>query len=304
MNRRDLMRRVLLITGSIPMTASVLTALGCGGGDDDDQATPLIGDATAGSTSSPAAATAAAATATTTGSSPSAANVDAREVRFPGPASELIGYLARPQTVAGTASGIIVIHENRGLVEHIKDVARRYAEEGFIALAVDLVSRQGGSKSDEAANTGALGSASPDDFVADLRAYVAYLMAQPNVRSGGVGATGFCFGGGYTFELLAAEPNVKAAVPYYGSATRPLARLAQTQAAVLVIYAERDTRITGQAEDVRKRLQDAGKTVEIKVYAATDHAFFNNTGSRYNAEASADAWAATLAWFRTHLPQA
>jgi carboxymethylenebutenolidase len=194
-----------------------------------------------------------------------------------------------------------LIHENRGLLDHFKDVARRYAKEGFAALAIDLVSRRGGTGADAAANTGALGNANPDDLVADLMAGLAYLKAQPYTQGKNLGVSGYCFGGGYTWEVAAASTDVKAAVPYYGSATRPLEKLATTGAAVLAVYGETDTRITGQAPQVEEKLKASGKPYEIKIYPGAGHAFFNETGMNYNAAAAADAWTATIAWFRRHL---
>lgn len=296
MSRRDLLRRVLLITGSVTVTASVLSAMGCGD-DDDDAAEPER-------TAAAATATAAGATppsATTTGVTvqPSDPAIDARDVRFPGPAAEMLGYLARPKA-SGAYAGVIIIHENQGLNEHTKDVARRYAKENFIALAPDLVSRAGGTKAEAAENSGALGRATPDDLVADLLASIAYLKSQQGVRGGGIAATGFCFGGGYTWELVVASPDVKAAAPYYGTVRR-LDDLAKTKTAVLAIYGGNDARVTAQAPQVEERLKTAGAKYEIKVYDGASHAFFNDTRQSYNAEASRDAWQRTLAWFRQNL---
>ena len=152
------------------------------------------------------------------------------------------------------------------------------------------------------------------------------------VRANALGVTGFCFGGGMTWELAVASADLKAAVPYYGTASGVLDRLVQLQrqtlqavvrgqvhrlhagrlqtlvgghsqqAAVLVVYGGSDTRITGERPQVEERLRAAGKTYEIKVYDGAGHAFFNDTGASYNATAAADAWQSTLAWFRRHLP--
>jgi carboxymethylenebutenolidase len=120
------------------------------------------------------------------------------------------------------------------------------------------------------------------------------------VQPAALGVTGFCFGGGYTWELLTSSPDVKAAAPYYGTIRR-MDQLAQTNAAVLGIYAANDTRITSQSTEAGERLRAAGKTVEIKVYPGVNHAFFNDTGNSYNADAARDAWATTIAWFRRYL---
>ena len=295
MSRRDLLRRAVLIMGTAPAAAAALIAVGCGG--DDKQ--PATGTAQAAPPSSsptqqpaPSAASAAATTATQ-------AKGVFSDITFKGSGSDLLGYLARPAS-SGTYPGIVIIHENRGLVEHTKDVARRYAGQGFIALAVDLVSRAGGSQADSARNTGALGSAKIEDLIADLKSYIAYLKALDGVKSGGVGVTGFCFGGGYAFEAAIASPDVKAAVPYYGIC-RLIDDLPKTQAAVLAIYSALDNRVTSQSEKVKEQLAKSGKPFEVKVYDGANHAFFNDTGASYNATAAADAWPKTLDWFRKHV---
>ena len=294
LGRRDLLRRVLLITGSIPLTAGALVALGCGGNSEPEP------DPEATATLVPPQATV---PSTTGGVGPGVSQTDPdivlADVRFAGAASEILAYLARPKA-AGTYPGVAVIHENRGLVGHIKDVARRYAKEGFVALAVDLVSRGGGSTADLAANTGFLGRAAPEDLVADLEAGLAYLKAQPFVLASALGVTGFCFGGSYTWELAIASSEIKAAVPYYGT-VRLVDELAKTEAAILAVYGGSDARVTGQRSEVEQSLQAAAKTFEIKVYDGAGHAFFNDTGGRYDAEAAADAWQSTLAWFRRYL---
>jgi carboxymethylenebutenolidase len=201
--------------------------------------------------------------------------------------------------VAPPARGLIVIHENRGLVEHIKDVARRYAKEGFVALAVDMASRGGGSTDDTNQNLALLNQTLPPEHVQDLQAGLNYLKTQDFVRAAALGVTGFCYGGGFTFDLAANSQDIRAAVPFYGSVTNALPNLPSTRAAVLVVYGGNDTRITGQQPQVEQAL--AGKTYEVKVYEGANHAFFNDTGGSYNAQAAADAWTQSLAWFRRHL---
>jgi carboxymethylenebutenolidase len=288
MARRDLLRKVLLLTGSVPLTASVLFALGCGSSDDDeDVATP------APPTATPAAAA-------VHGSVPADdPAVQGADVRFPGPASELLGYLARPKA-EGTYPAVVIIHENRGLLDHFKDVARRYAKIGYAALAVDLLSRSGGTSTDANANTAALRN--PEGFVPDLVADVNYLKSQPFVKASAIGVTGFCMGGNYTFETAVASPDIKAAVPYYGVASNDvLTNLTKTNAAFLVIYGGNDNRVTSQRPVAEQALRDAGKTFEVKEYPGAGHQFFNDTAMAYNAEAAADAWTQTIAWFRKYL---
>lgn len=297
MTRRQLLRRAVLIMGSVPAGLSALASVGCGG-DDNDEAEATIAANTPEAPPQPAATTAASAT---TGIAPTASGsaVQIVDVKFKGPGSDLQGYLAKPAG-AGPFPGIVIIHENRGLNDHTKDIARRYAGEGFVGLAVDLVSRAGGTKPDASANTGVLGSAAIPDLIADMKAYVDYLKGLDGVKAGGVGVTGFCFGGGYAFDTAVESPDVKAAVPYYGTC-RQKAKLATTQAAVLAIYGALDSRITGEAESVKAELAKNGRPSEVKIYDGASHAFFNDTGGAYNAAAAKDAWAKTLAWFRTHV---
>lgn len=182
------------------------------------------------------------------------------------------------------------------------DIARRYAKEGFAALAVDLVSREGGTAryQSDAAQIPAILSRTPQpDLAADLAAGIAYLKTVEGVRPTGFGVSGFCFGGAMTFALATASPEIRAAVPYYGNA-RP-EELPNTQAAFLVFYGETDTRLTAQAPAVEQALRGAGRTVEVRVEPGAAHAFFNNSGASYNAEAARDAWPRTLEWFSRHL---
>lgn len=292
MSRRDLLRRAVLIMGSVPAGLAALAVVGCGGDDDADEvAKELASPPTP--TTAPSLSPAASATAA------QESGVSTADVKFAGPGSDLLGYVARPAQ-KGTYPGVVIIHENRGLVEHTKDVTRRYAREGFVAIAVDLVSRDGGSKADVALNTGFLGRSNPDDFVADLKAYVAYLGGQEGVKPGGVGVTGFCFGGGYVFEAAIASPQVKAAIPYYGIC-RLIDQLATTRAAVLAIYGQLDTRVSAQADRVRAELAKTGRPFDVLVYPGANHAFFNDTGASYNADAAKDAWTKSLDWFRRNL---
>jgi carboxymethylenebutenolidase len=313
MERRELLRRALLITGSIPLAATSLFALGCGssksGSSSAAEATKPAAAATTATTASSAASPTSSAPATIPTPPPATGpgvTVDPNDpaiqvavVSYKGPASDITGYLSRPRT-GGPTPAVVVIHENRGLVEHTKDITRRYAKEGFTALAVDLLSRQGGTPTDQAAAAGLLGRANPDDLTADLVASVGYLKSQPFVKPGALGTTGFCMGGNFTFELLIASPDIKAAAPYYGM-VRQMDKLAQTNAAVLAIYGGADTRVTSQSPMVEEKLKAAGKTYQIKIYEGAMHAFFNDTGGSYNADAAKDAWQLTLGWFRKYL---
>lgn len=211
------------------------------------------------------------------------------------------GYLSTPQG-KGKFPALVVIHENRGLNDHTRDVARRFAAEGFVALAPDILSRKGGTGSmaspDKARE--AISTIPAEEAIADLRAGLAYLDRHAKVKSGRLGSVGFCWGGARSFMLAAEEPRLRAAVVFYGSAPPP-EKLAQVRCPVLGLYGETDERITSRVPEVAEILKKAGKRFEYKIYAGAGHAFFNDTGERYNAEAARDAWARSLAFFRKHL---
>jgi carboxymethylenebutenolidase len=232
----------------------------------------------------------------TEASSPAATPAESGDLSFPGEDATLLGYLARPAG-DGPFPAVLVCHENRGLTDHIRDVTRRLASAGYVGLAVDLLSRLGGSAAnDESQIPGLLGNMPPDQFLQDFTAGWRWLQAQPYVRPERVGMVGFCFGGGVTWRVAIGLADVSAAVPFYGPHPDPT-ELASVQAAVLAIYAGRDTRINQSIPAIEAAMQQSGKVYEKVVYPDTDHAFHNDTGSRYDPPAATDAWARTLAWF-------
>ncbi len=220
---------------------------------------------------------------------------------FPSGDATMSGYLARP---AGDAAApiVLVCHENRGLTPHIEDVARRLAKSGYVALAVDLLSREGGTATiaDQASIPGLLSGAAPERHVQDFTAGLEFLKTQSYVQADRVGMVGFCFGGGITWLVAAGLPELRAAVPFYGPPP-PAEQLANINAAVLAIYAGNDQRINASIDTVEPAMQQQGKTYKKMVYPGVDHAFHNDTGQRYNAEAAQAAWAETLAWFEQYL---
>jgi carboxymethylenebutenolidase len=314
MSRRDLLRRVLLITGSAPLAAGALLAVGCGaksGGQPSpsSQAVSPPNPPTTVARPSVTATTAAAAVGANT--MPPAAQttafvvqpddpaIRARNVQFPGPAGTVFGYLAQP--ASGTAApGIVIATTNRGLFEPHQDIARRYAKEGFAALVVDPVSRIGGTASmDPAAVAAGFGRIGRDNLVADHQAGLAYLKTVDGVRGDRLGATGFCIGGSETFGLAVTSPEVLAAVTYYGTAV--LDDLPKSKAAFLCFYGENDTRVSAQAPEVERVLKALGRPVEIHIEPGADHSFFGNDGRAYNPAAARDAWPRTIAWFNQYL---
>ncbi len=222
-------------------------------------------------------------------------------VTFPGEAGDVRGYLVRP-AADGTFPGVVVIHENRGLIEPNMDIARRFAKAGYVALAPDLLSRVGGTEqfaADLAQATAAIGQLGPDAPAADGNAAAAFLRTLPFV-SGALGAVGYCFGGGVVWRMGVRNPGLTAIVPYYGPPP-PLDEVPNLTAAALGIYAELDSRINAASEALWEALRAAEKTFELWIAPGANHAFFNNTGASYAPEAAAEAWLRTLGWFDQYL---
>jgi carboxymethylenebutenolidase len=298
-SRRELLRRVTLITGSIASTMLLLDAAGC-----SSQPSGALPSPQSRPTSTPYPFATPPAHPTTDGVT--VRSDDPRITVAPMPVTgadgaSLISYSAQPRQAA-TAGGVLVVHENRGLVEHIKDVVRRVATAGFSAVAVDLLSRQGGAGklSDPAEYAAALSKQDSTTMVSDLQHALSTLSAAG--VGDRLGITGFCFGGGMTWNVLAAGTKVKAAVPFYGPPPVNMAGLATTPAAVFAVYAERDTRITSTQDQIEQQLRRTGHPYRITVYPGVDHAFHNDTGPRYNATQAEAAWVATIEWFHRYLP--
>ena len=222
-----------------------------------------------------------------------------RDITFRGPRGRrLIGAWAPAKRPLGA---VLVIHENRGLNDSIRAVAARLARSGYSSLAIDLLSEEGGTKSfaDEFEAMAALGAVPPSRFVADMKAGVTELRRRVPGRK--VAATGFCFGGGMTWLLLASrEPRLAAAVPFYGPFPEG-GDLSGSKAAVLGIYAELDSRVNASRAAARAALRRAGLRHQIVTYPDADHAFFNPTSSRYDPDAAAAAYRRMLSWFGRYL---
>jgi len=228
--------------------------------------------------------------------SPDDPAIEASSIQFPGDDATLLGYLARPRG-DGSFPVVLVCHENRGLTAHIQDVTRRLAKAGYVALAVDLLSRQGGTGSLSPDQVpGALGNIDPDQFVQDFLSGWHYLQEQPFAQADRVGMVGFCFGGGVTWRVATHMPELKAAVPFYGPQP-PVEDVPNIQAAVLAIYGELDQRINQGIPAIEEAMRQNNKVFEKVIYPNADHAFHNDTGPRYNPEAAKDAWKRTLEWF-------
>jgi carboxymethylenebutenolidase len=287
-SRRDALKLIASVLGSLLLAETFLAACA-----------PVPDEATPGD-SQPSPIPAASSTAARVNVSPDDPAIQAGPVEFPGADATLRGYLARPAR-DGSFPVVLVCHENRGLTGHIEDVTRRLGKAGYVGLAVDLLSRQGGSAQvGEGSAPGALGNIAPEQFVADFKSGWAHLQDLPFAEAQRVGMVGFCFGGGVTWLMAVEMPELKAAVPFYGPppAADDIARI---QAPVLAIYGEQDQRITSTASAIEALMQAEGKVFEKLIFPGADHAFHNDTGSRYNPEAARDAWARTLEWFARYL---
>jgi len=225
--------------------------------------------------------------------------IAAEMVDIPG-AQGLKGYLVKPKDASGKLPTVIVIHENRGLNPHIKDVTRRMATEGFIALGVDYLSPMGGTPADEDKGREMIGQLKQPDVIAYGKAAVAFLKGRPD-SNGKVGAIGFCWGGGAVNNLAVNEPNLSAGVAYYGG--QPKAEdVPKIQAALMLHYGGLDERINAGIPAYETALKQAGKTYEIHVYEGANHAFNNDTNAaRYDKEAADLAWSRTVGFLKKHL---
>jgi carboxymethylenebutenolidase len=220
-------------------------------------------------------------------------------VTWAGPRGELQGAWApAPQT----RGAVLVIHENKGLNDYIRSVAGRFAGIGYSALAIDLLSAQGGTAAfaDPAEATAALSKIPPQDAVADLKSGIDELSRRVPDRK--LAAVGFCMGGGMVWRLLAAgEPRLAAAVPFYGPTPDNPDFAGSKDVAVLGFYGAQDERVNATEPVARAALEKAGLVFDLVTEPDANHAFFNDTGDRYNPAAAADAWKRVQDWFTRYL---
>jgi carboxymethylenebutenolidase len=225
--------------------------------------------------------------------------LDTSPITWAGPQGELQAAWAEAPTPRG---GVLVIHENKGLNDWVRSVAGRFAGIGYSALAIDLLSAQGGTAkfTDPAQATAELGKIPPDVFVANLKSGVGEL--QRRVPDKKVAVVGFCMGGGLTWQLLAAgEPQPAAAVPFYGPAPDNPDFTGSKDVAVLGFYGALDQRVTSTQPIVQAALEKAGMVHDLVTEPDANHAFFNDTGDRYNATAANDAWRRLQDWFTKYV---
>jgi carboxymethylenebutenolidase len=274
--RREAMRRL----GLLGITGAAATGL---------LATFAAGEAAAAGPATPAGQTS-----RHGGSETSWAPVVRESITFAGPQGPLLAAWA---AAARPRGGVLVIHENRGLTEHIRTVAGRLAASGYSALALDLLSEEGGTGAfpGEAEVAAALAQIPPERFDADMKASLTELKRR--VRGKKLAAIGFCFGGAMVWRLLTSnEPRLAAAAPFYGPFPEG-ASFAGSRASVLGVYGGLDARVGATRPAAKAALEAARLKHELLTFAEADHAFFNDTGARFNPHAATEAWRRALNWF-------
>lgn len=216
------------------------------------------------------------------------------------PGGTMAAYLATPKQGPARRGGIIVIHENRGLNPHLRDIARRLAAAGFTALAVDMLHPQGGTPADPDRAREMFTRVDRPAAVRDLVAVVEWMCSRADAN-GKVGVVGFCWGGAMANDLAVASPTLVAAVPFYGTAPAS-ADVAKIRAKLLIHYAGNDPRVNATWPAYDAALKAAKVEHRAFFYEGTEHGFNNDTaGARYNAAAADLAWKRTLAFFEANL---
>jgi len=270
--RREFMQRAVVFTGSLAVAASLIDAIVPSGShaamvDPNDPA--LASD----------------------------------EIQYTGNAGTVFGYLTRPKA-SGKYPAIIVIHGGSGLDDHIRDVARRLAKEGYAALAVDFLSRHGGTqKVTSGGKRIYIREMAPWQVVAeDSDRGFAYLRELPDVRADRLGIIGFCWGGEMTFAVATQVRGLKAVVVYYGRSPNPLDRVKNIEAPVLAHYGGEDKGVNPGIPATEEAMKRYDKSYTYKIYPGAQHGFNSDIGgSGQNAAAAKEAWPRTLEFFKKHL---
>lgn len=272
-SRREFMRQAVMITGSLTAASGMIAALGS-----------VKAGAAQVADNDPAVLT--------------------HNVSYDGKAGPVAGYLARP-VKAGKYPGVIVIHENQGLNDHISDIARRLAKEGYVALAPDFLSRQGGTMKVNPKGGGIsnIRETTPWQNVAeDVASGFAYLNVLPDVRADRHGLIGFCWGGEMTFASATQLNALDAAVVFYGRSPSPLDSVKNIRAPLMAHYGEKDPGVNKGIDETVAAMKKYNKVYDHKIYSGAQHAFNNDSNAeRYHAQAAQEAWARTLDFLRKNL---
>jgi carboxymethylenebutenolidase len=294
MSRRDMMRRVLHITGGVAATATVLTQLGVKSAS-AQEGTPAPRPTPTGPRS----------TVSVAEDDPA---ITASDITFTGhDGAEITAYQAMPSSGDGPFPVVLICHANRGVTPHIQDVARRWAAQGYLAVAVDLVSREGGTAA--IADPAEIPAIIVDEnniqrHVDDFKAAADFYATQENADTSRLGMQGFCIGGAITWRAATQMPELKGAAPFYGPPP-PLEEVPNIRAAVFGVYTDDpDDGANEGREELIAALEEAGVTFEIEIYPDTEHGFHDDTGARWNEEQALAAWNDTVAWFETYVKDA
>ncbi len=222
----------------------------------------------------------------------------AQTVRFPFGTEQRPAYLARPEG-DGPFPAVLVIHEIFGLNDNIKNITERFANEGYVALAIDLFGERNRAVCIFNVIRSQLFSPLENGSVRELKSALTYLGTQSGVDAARVGAVGYCMGGGLAIAWACTDNRLQAIAPYYGANPRPLEAVKRS-CPVVGSYPDKDfTTEAGHKLDVE--LSKDNIVHDIKIYPNTQHSFFNDTGRTYNAEAAQDSWSRVLTFFGEHL---
>jgi carboxymethylenebutenolidase len=292
MSRRDMMRRVLYLTGGVASTAALLSSMGV----PTAAAAPAEVISNAPLADSPLSV------------SENDPSVSARWITFTNPAdgATIMTYEARPADASGPLPVVLLCQQNVGVDAHIQDVARRWAKEGYLTAAVDLLSREGGTASiaDSSQIPSLLSSAPPDRHVSDFSAAADYYTSNPDADANRMGMNGFCFGGSITWRSVEAIPALKAGVPFYGGVP-PLEQVANIKAAMLGVYSsDPNDNANARRDDLDAALSAAGVIHQFNVYPGTRHAFYSDVGQAYNEQQALAAWGDATAWMQQYVMNA
>jgi carboxymethylenebutenolidase len=278
LNRREVIRRLTRLTGSVAAAFAVLESAGLA----EAQQQSCLAGVRVPETDP---------------------EVISQNLTIYGEGGPLLVYQSLPRdSASGRRPAVLVIHENQGVTEHIKDVTRRVAKAGYVALAVDLLSRQGGTLQfpDPQAAVAAYNRTKPEERRQDMLSALYTIRDQSYVRGDRLGVVGFCAGGGNVWDLALNTDQLSAAVSFYGPPP-PLDQLGNLSAPLLGLYAELDRGITGSMTAAAGALTTRSKTYELHIYEKANHAFHNDTSPRYDPVAACDAWSKTLGFFDRHL---
>jgi len=212
---------------------------------------------------------------------------------------EVKGYVVKPANATGKLPAVLVIHENRGLNPYIKDVARRVAKAGFMALAPDGLTSVGGYPGNDDDGKVLQRTVDPIKLMNDFFAGYEHLAARED-STGKVGAVGFCYGGGVCNALAVAYPELNASVPYYGRQAKA-EDVPRIQAPLMLHYGALDKRINAGWPDYEAALKANNKTYEAYIYEDANHGFHNDSTPRYDEKMAELSWDRTIGWFNTHL---